>query len=119
MDPTPYALVFTLAPFAFGLAAVVAHRLGGVRALAATWVACAALFAVLGYRDWRSPPDEGTPLSAYLVFATLPTAVAAVVAARTARGVPLLWRIMLAGTAGWASIFPILLLYTGLSVLRR
>jgi hypothetical protein len=119
MDPTAYALLFTLAPFAFGLAAVVAHRVGGTRALAATWLASAALFALLGYRDWRSPPDEGTPLSAYLLFATVPTAVGAVVAARTARGVPLVWRIMLAGTAGWVSIFPILLLYTGLDVLRR
>ena len=114
-----YALFFTIAPFAFGLAAVAAHRAGGTRALAATWLAGAALFAALGYRDWRSPPDEGTPLSAYLVFATVPTAVAAVVTARTARGVPLLWRVMLAGTAGWASIFPILLLYTGLGVLNR
>ena len=119
MDSFSYALLFTVAPFAFGLAAVVAHRAGGARALAATWLACAALFAYLGYRDWRSPPDEGTPLSAYLLFATVPTAVAAVVAARTARGVPLLWRIMLAGTAGWASIFPILLLYTGVGVLSR
>ena len=119
MDSTAYALFFTLAPFAFGLAAVVAHRVGGTRALAATWLLCAALFAYLGYRDWRSPPDEGTPLSAYLVFATVPTAVAAAVAARTAGGVPLLWRVMLAGTAGWASIFPILLLYTGIAALRR
>ena len=119
MDSASYALFFTLAPFAFGIAAVVAHRVGGTRALAATWLACALLFAYLGYRDWRSPPDEGTPFSAYLVFATVPTAVGALVAARTARGVPLLWRIMLAGTAGWASIFPILLLYTGLGVLSR
>lgn len=119
MDPTSYALFFTLAPFAFGLAAVVAHRAGGVRALAPTWLACAALFAYLGYRDWRSPPDEGTPLAAYLAFATIPTAVAAVVAARTARGVPLVWRIMLAGTAGWVSIFPILLLYSGIVAIAR
>ena len=118
MDPSSYALVFTAAPFAFGLAAVVAHRYGGVRALGGTWLACAALFAVLGYRDWGSPPDEGTPLGAYLLFATVPTAVAAVVAART-RGVPLLWRVMLAGTAGWASIFPIILLYTGLGASTR
>ena len=119
MDSTSYALFFTLGPFAFGLAAVVAHRMGGVHALTATWLLCAALFTALGYRDWRSPPDEGTPLSAYLVFATVPTAVAAVVAARTAGRVPLVWRVMLAGSAGWASIFPILLLYTGLEVLRR
>src|SRR5919199_1062823 len=106
MDSSFYALVFTLAPF-------VAHRAGGVRALGAAWVAAAVFFTYLGVRDWASPPDEGTPLSAYLAFALVPTAVAAVVAARTAsRGVPMLWRVVLAGSAGWVSIFPILLVYT-------
>ncbi|MDQ3696721.1 MAG: hypothetical protein M3373_01660 [Gemmatimonadota bacterium] len=116
MSASQYAFIFTLVPFLFGIAAVFAHRAGGNRALWTTWLAAALLFSVLGYLDWRSPPDHGTPYAAYLSFATIPTAAASLVTARTAESkLPLIARVLLAGTVCWATIFPVLLVLTMLT----
>jgi hypothetical protein len=105
MSSSTYALIFTVVPFAFGFVAVLAHRSGGRRALVLAWVAAAALLAVLGFLDWRQPPDEGTPLMAYLAFAVLPTAAAAWAADYTARAkMPIIARLLVAGTVGWLAI---------------
>jgi hypothetical protein len=105
MSSSTYALIFTVVPFAFGFVAVLAHRSGGRRALVLAWVAAAALLAVLGFLDWRQPPDEGTPLMAYLAFAVLPTAAAAWAADSPARAkMPIIARLLVAGTVGWLAI---------------
>jgi hypothetical protein len=105
VSASAYALVFTVVPFAFGLAAVFALRAGGRRALVIAWVVCSGLLVVLGVVDWRQPPDEGTPLVAYLAFAVIPTLAAAFAADRTARGrMPIVARLLVAGTAGWFAI---------------
>ena len=115
MTAGQYGLVFTLFPFLFGAAAVWARRAGGTPALWVLWGAAALLFARLGYADWRTPPDNGTPLAAYLAFATIPTAVGAFVASRLdRRRLPLLLEVAITGTATWAMIFPILLVLTTL-----
>jgi hypothetical protein len=105
MPASTYALLFTLVPFLFGFVAVFALRAGGRRALALAWVIGSGLLVVLGVIDWRQPPDEGTPLIAYLAFALIPTSVAAFAADRTARSqMPIVARLLVAGTAGWFSI---------------
>ena len=105
MSASTYALLFTLVPFLFGFVAVFALRAGGRRALAVAWVAGAGLLVILGVIDWRQPPDEGTPLIAYLAFALIPTLVAAVAADRTARAqMPIVARLLVAGTSGWLAI---------------
>ena len=105
MSASTYALLFTLVPFLFGFVAVFALRAGGRRALALAWVIGSGLLVVLGVIDWRQPPDEGTPLIAYLAFALIPTSVAAFAADRTARSqMPIVARLLVAGTAGWFSI---------------
>ncbi|HSJ63321.1 MAG TPA: hypothetical protein VK922_05355 [Gemmatimonadaceae bacterium] len=105
MSTSSYALIFTLVPFLFGFAAVFALRSGGRRALLVAWVLGSGLLAVLGVMDWRRPPDEGTPLLAYLAFALLPTAAAAWAADRTARAqMPIVARLLIAGTTGWLAI---------------
>ena len=115
MTAGQYGLAFTLFPFLFGAAAVWARRAGGVPALWSLWAAAALLFATLGYADWRTPPDNGTPLAAYLAFATVPTAVGALVASRLdRRRLPLLLDVAITGTATWITIFPVLLVFTTL-----
>jgi hypothetical protein len=105
MSASTYALLFTLVPFLFGFVAVFALRAGGRRALALAWMIGSGLLVVLGAIDWRQPPDEGTPLIAYLAFALIPTSVAAFAADRTARSqMPIVARLLVAGTAGWFSI---------------
>lgn len=105
MSTSTYALIFTLVPFVFGIAAVYAEHAGGKRGLLIAWAAGAALLLVLGVMDWRRPPDEGTPLIAYVAFAIIPTAAAAWAAWRTARaGMPVLARLLIAGTVGWLGI---------------
>jgi hypothetical protein len=105
MPASTYALLFTLVPFLFGFVAVFALRAGGRRALALAWMIGSGLLVVLGVIDWRQPPDEGTPLIAYLAFALIPTSVAAFAADRTARSqMPIVARLLVAGTAGWFSI---------------
>jgi hypothetical protein len=105
MSASTYALLFTLVPFLFGFVAVFALRAGGRRALAWAWVIGSGFLVVLGVIDWRQPPDEGTPLIAYLAFALIPTSVAAFAADRTARSqMPIVARLLVAGTAGWFSI---------------
>lgn len=105
MSSSTYALIFTLVPFLFGFAAVFALRAGGRRALVMAWVIGSGILVVLGVLDWRQPPDEGTPLLAYLAFALIPTMVAGFVADRTARAqMPIVARLLVAGTAGWLAI---------------
>lgn len=105
MTPSTYALLFTVVPFLFGFVAVIALRAGGRRALAIAWLLGSGLLVMLGVMDWRRPPDEGTPLLAYLAFALIPTLTAAVVADRTARAqMPIVARLLIAGTAGWLAI---------------
>jgi uncharacterized membrane protein len=105
MPASTYALLFTLVPFLFGFVAVFALRAGGRRALALAWMIGSGLLVVLGVIDWRQPPDEGTPLIAYLAFALIPTSVAAFAADRAARSqMPIVARLLVAGTAGWFSI---------------
>ena len=105
MSASTYALLFTLVPFFFGFVAVFALRAGGRRGLALAWMIGSGLLVVLGVIDWRQPPDEGTPLIAYLAFALIPTSVAAFAADRTARSqMPIVARLLVAGTAGWFSI---------------
>jgi hypothetical protein len=100
-----YALIFTVVPFLFGFVAVLALRSGGRRGLVVAWTIASALLAVLGILDWQRPPDEGTPLLAYLAFALIPTAAAAWAADRTARGgMPIVARLLIAGTTGWLAI---------------
>ncbi len=103
MSSSNYALLFTVVPFLFGFAAVLAHRAGGRRGLIISWMVATGLLIVLGVIDWRQPPDEGTPLVAYLGFAIIPTAAAAWVADRTAT-MPLIIRMLVCGTAGWLGI---------------
>jgi hypothetical protein len=105
VSSSTYALIFTLVPFLFGFVAVFALRAGGRRALAIAWVLGSGLLVVLGFMDWRRPPDEGTPLIAYLAFALIPTLAAAFAADRTARAqMPIVARLLVAGTAGWLAI---------------
>lgn len=105
MSSSTYALIFTLVPFLFGFVAVFALRAGGRRALAIAWGLGSGLLVVLGVMDWRRPPDEGTPLIAYLAFALIPTLAAAFAADRTARAqMPIVARLLVAGTAGWLAI---------------
>jgi hypothetical protein len=105
MDSSTYALIFTIVPFGFGFAAVLALRAGGRKALVIAWAVASALLVVLGVIDWRQPPDEGTPLLAYLAFAILPTTAAAWAADRTARAqMPIIARLLVAGTVGWLAI---------------
>lgn len=103
MSSSNYALLFTVIPFLFGIAAVLAHRAGGRRGLIIAWVAATGLLIVLGVMDWRQPPDEGTPLIAYLGFAIIPTAAAAWAVDRTVT-MPLIIRMLVCGTAGWLGI---------------
>ena len=103
MSSSGYALLFTVVPFLFGFAAVLAHRAGGRRALIISWMVDTGLLIVLGVIDWRQPPDEGTPLIAYLGFAIIPTAAAAWAVDRTAT-MPLIIRMLVCGTAGWLGI---------------
>lgn len=105
MSTATYALVFTVVPFVFGVTAVYAERAAGRRGLLVAWVIASALLLGLGILDWRRPPDEGTPLIAYVAFALIPTAAAAWAAERTARaGMPILARLLVAGTVGWLGI---------------
>ena len=116
MSAGQYALIFTVLPFLFGAAAVWAHRQGGARRLWAAWAIAALFYSVLGYIDWRAPPDEGTPLAFYLTVATVPTAAGAWVAAWSAANrIPLVMRILLAGSACWITIFPVILLFMALT----
>lgn len=103
MSSSSYALLFTVVPFLYGFAAVLAHRAGGRRALIISWVMAAGLLIVLGIIDWRQPPDEGTPLIAYLGFAMIPTAAAAWAVERTGN-MPIVLRMLVCGTAGWLGI---------------
>jgi hypothetical protein len=103
MSSSSYALLFTVVPFLFGFAAVLAHRAGGRRGLIMSWVVATGLLIVLGVIDWRQPPDEGTPLVAYLGFAIIPTAAAAWAVERT-ENMPLILRMLVCGTAGWLGI---------------
>lgn len=103
MSSSSYALLFTVVPFLFGFAAVLAHRAGGRRALIISWMVATGLLIVLGIIDWRQPPDEGTPLVAYLAFAVIPTGVATWAVDRTAT-MPLIIRMLVCGTAGWLGI---------------
>ena len=103
MSSSGYALLFTVVPFLFGFAAVLAHRAGGRRGLIISWMVATGLLIVLGVIDWRQPPDEGTPLVAYLAFAVIPTAAAAWAVDRTAT-MPLIIRMLVCGTAGWLGI---------------
>lgn len=116
MSAGGYALLFTILPFLFGGAVVWAERIGGQRALWGTWALAAAMYAVLGWHDWRTPPDEGTPLAFYLVLATVPTAAGAWAAGWSARrGLPLVARVLIAGTVCWGMVFPVLLLFTAVA----
>ncbi|HUF29173.1 MAG TPA: hypothetical protein VMM77_00820 [Gemmatimonadaceae bacterium] len=103
MSSSTYALLFSVVPFLFGIAAVLAHRAGGRRGLVIAWVSAAGLLIVLGVMDWRQPPDEGTPLVAYLGFALIPTAAAAWAVERTSN-LPVIVRMLVCGTAGWLGI---------------
>ncbi len=105
MSASTYALIFTVVPFLSGILAVLAQRAGGRRGLIITWVLASALLIAFGVVDWRRPPDEGTPLAVYLAFAVLPTAAAALTADWSSRtGMPIVVRMLIAGTAGWFSI---------------
>ena len=105
MSASTYALLFTVVPFLFGFAAVFALRNGGRRGLVIAWVIGSALLVTLGVLDWRQPPDEGTPLLLYILFALIPTAAAAWAADRTARSqMPIVARLLIAGTTGWLAI---------------
>jgi hypothetical protein len=105
VSASTYALIFTVVPFLSGIIAVLAHRAAGRRGLVITWALASALLLVLGIIDWQRPPDEGTPLAVYLAFAVVPTTTAAIVAERASRtGLPVLVRMLIAGTAGWLSI---------------
>ena len=103
MSSSTYALLFTVVPFLFGFVAVLAHRAGGRRALIISWAVASGLLIALGVVDWRQPPDEGTPLIAYLGFAIIPTAVAAWAVERT-RNMPVILRMLVCGTVGWLGI---------------
>jgi hypothetical protein len=120
MSASTYALIFTVVPFLFGFAAVLALRAGGRRALVIAWLAASALLVVLGVMDWRQPPDEGTPLVAYLAFALIPTAAAAWAADRTARAqMPIVARLLIAGTVGWLAILVLVGIATVIVGARR
>lgn len=103
MSSSSYALLFTVVPFLFGFVAVLAHRAGGQRGLIISWMVATGLLIVLGVIDWRQPPDEGTPLIAYLGFAIIPTAAAAWAVKRTGN-MPVVIRMLVCGTAGWLGI---------------
>lgn len=105
MSPSTYALIFTVVPFLSGIVAVLALRSWNRRGLWLVWAGFTMLLLVLGIVDWRRPPDEGTPLGVYIAFAILPTAAAAFVADRFSRTqMPLIVRMLIAGTAGWLAI---------------
>ncbi len=118
MSSANYALLFTVIPFLFGIAAVLAHRAAGRRGLALAWVAATGLLIVLGVMDWRQPPDEGTPLIAYLGFAIIPTAAAAWVVDRTVT-MPLIIRMLVCGTAGWLGILVLVGIVTLMAGIRN
>jgi hypothetical protein len=103
MSSSSYALLFTVVPFLFGFAAVLAHRASGRRGLIISWAVATGLLIVLGVIDWRQPPDEGTPLIAYFGFAIIPTAAAAWAVERTGN-MPVILRMLVCGTAGWLGI---------------
>jgi hypothetical protein len=115
MSAGSYALLFTILPFLYGGAVVWAERIGGVRTVRLTWALAAIMYAVLGYADWRTPPDEGTPLAFYIVLALVPTAAGAWVALWAARRqMPLPLRVIASGSATWLMVFPVLVLFTAL-----
>ena len=115
MSAGGYALVFIAIPFGFSALGVWAYRRGQGRALWAAWLAATLLLEPLAYLDWARLPASrtanGTPLAAYVLLAALPT-LAAVWAIRWAsrREMPAVVQWLAAGTAGWAAVFPALLI---------
>ncbi|MEJ7811092.1 MAG: hypothetical protein WKG32_11835 [Gemmatimonadaceae bacterium] len=111
MSAGTYALLDVLVPFGFSAIGVWAHRAGGARALGALTIATIALLETLAYRDWQRQPATGTPLAAYVLLASLPILAAAwTIRWASRREMPTLAQWLAAGTAGWAAIFPALLI---------
>ena len=111
MSAGTYALLDVLVPFGFSAIGVWAHRAGGVRALWALAIATTLLLEALAYLDWRRQPAPGTPLGAYVLLASLPILAAAwTIRWANRREMPVVPQWLAAGTAGWAAIFPALLI---------
>jgi hypothetical protein len=116
LTASQYALLFTILPFLYGGAIVWAERIGGARTVRLTWAAAVVMYAALGWADWRSPPDEGTPLAFYLVLAVFPTAIGAWAALWSARReMPVALRVVAAGSATWVAIVPVMALFSAIA----
>jgi hypothetical protein len=111
-----YGLIFTVVPLLYGIIAVLAMRRWGRAGVLSVWIVSAVMIGALGIWDWRTPPDEGTPLAFYACIAIIPTAAGAWVAAWSGRGrMHTVMQMVLSGIVTWISILPVLLIFTLLS----
>ena len=111
MSRAAYLVSFALASGIVATVAVAGWRRAGPWGLWTGWVVTSAALAAVGFLDWRALATKETPLTSYMLAATVPTLFAtALVHWAATQGLGRRWQWLLAATACFIAVFPTLLL---------